>query len=90
MPFVPFLSFGLTKIVERALYRRDHTGGDTSIPRCRGRFGVPQESLYDADIDAALQKVGGKGMAQCVQRDRLGDARRLCCLLEQPRNLARR
>lgn len=58
--------------------------------RRRGEFGMPEQRLDDPDVHAALQQVRREGMAQRMQRDRLGDASRSRRLLEQPRNLSRR
>ena len=50
---------------------------------------MAQKRLNDADIDPAFQQVGGKTMAQCVQRDWFGDPGFARCLFEEPRNLPR-
>ncbi|SPJ22582.1 hypothetical protein PAA8504_00377 [Palleronia abyssalis] len=35
---------------------------------------MTEQRLYDPDVHTALQEMGRKGMAQRMQRDRLGDA----------------
>ena len=44
------------------------------VDRCRLELLVAQQDLDHADVDLALQQVGGKGVAQRVRGHALGDA----------------
>ena len=63
----------LGELLERALDVGDHAGGDTGVARRGIELVVTEQRLDDADISAALQEVGGKAMAQRMERHRLGD-----------------
>ena len=60
--------------VERALRLRDHRCRDLRIASCGREVVVPQQHLNDADVDAVLEQVGGKAMAQRVHADALDEA----------------
>src|SRR3546814_15605795 len=51
-------------------------------------FGVSEQSLYDADVDAVLEQVGGKAVAQGVRPDALVDIGRLSRLDDDAVELA--
>jgi hypothetical protein len=57
------LSVPLSQHVEGALDVSDHAGGNAGIARRRIELVVPQQSLDDSDIGAALEQVGGEAMA---------------------------
>ena len=53
----------LAQVVQRALHRRDHAGGNAGIPRCRGQLGMAKQRLYHSDIDTASQAGGWQNCA---------------------------
>jgi hypothetical protein len=56
----------LSQHIQWALDAGDHAGGDAGIA-CRGiELFVPQERLDQPDIPAALKKMGGEAVAQCM------------------------
>ena len=57
---------------ERAVDRRDHTGGHAGVAGRRLQLVVTQERLDDPDVDPAFEQMGGKGVAQGMQAHGLG------------------
>ncbi len=51
---------------------------------------VPQQYLDDADVLVVLEQVGGKSVAQRMQRNRLIDLGRSTCLVKDPVELTGR
>ena len=45
---------------------------------------VTEELLHGADVVAALEQMGGEGMAECMGTDRLGNTCPLCSLAYRP------
>ncbi len=74
--------------IERALDVGDHAGGNAGIARRRIELVVTEQRLNDADINAALQEVGGKAVAQRMQGHGLGDPGGAGGLMEQAVELA--
>ena len=46
----------------------DHAGGDAHVARGGIQFVVPQQRLDLSDIGSAIEQVGGKAVAQRMQR----------------------
>ena len=78
------------KLRERTLDGGDPTCGHTCIARRRVQLGMPKQSLDQPDIDAALEQMRGKAVAQRMQADALPDAGSVRRLMEQAAELARR
>ena len=74
-----------TEVLKRALDRRDHSGGNPRVARCRLQLVVANQRLDDPYIRTPLKQVRGKGMTQGMQADRLLDADRIGGLVEQGR-----
>src|SRR5688572_26387022 len=57
----------------------------------RGReVTMAEQHLYDSQICAMVEQMGREGMAQCMRRKLLGDARLACITLDDvPKGLAR-
>ena len=64
------------KLRERTLDGGDPTCGHTCVARRRVQLGMPKQSLDQPDIDAALEQMRGKAVAQRMQADALPDAPR--------------
>jgi len=67
----------------------DPSRGDTGITGRRIELVVAQNRLDQTNIQALLEKMGGKGVPERMQRHRFLDARRFGGLVEQPRQLTR-
>ena len=65
--------------VERALSRPDRMSGDLRVARRRRQVVVAEQNLNDPDVGSVLQKMRREAVAQRVQGDPLGQARRLRC-----------
>src|SRR5216684_2060471 len=85
---LPGLLARLRQQVERALDAGDHAGSDAGVARRRVQFVVTKQRLDDSNIDAALEQVGRKTVAQCVQRHGLLDSGRIGRFVEQAAQLA--
>src|SRR5690242_21642537 len=59
------------KLRERTLDGGDPTCGHTCVARRRVQLGMPKQSLDQPDIDAALEQMRGKAVAQRMQADAL-------------------
>src|SRR5690349_21184659 len=68
----------------------DPTCGHTCVARRRVQLGMPKQSLDQPDIDAALEQMRGKAVAQRMQADALPDAGSGRRLMEQAAELVRR
>ena len=63
--------------IERAPRRPDRVGCDLRVARGRRQIVVPEQDLNDPDVGPVLQKMRREAVAQRVQRDALGQPRRL-------------
>jgi hypothetical protein len=61
------------KAIERARCPTDQVGGDLRVTSGRGQLDMSQQNLNDPDIDPALQKMGGKAVAERMCGDGLAD-----------------
>src|SRR5208282_5464151 len=77
------------KPIERAYNRGDAPGRNARIARRRIELVVAKNRLDQTDIEPLLEKMGGKGVPERMQRHRLLDAGRFGCLVEQARELTR-
>ena len=59
-------------------------GGNAGIARRRIELVVPQQSLDDSDIGAALEQMGGEAVAQRMQAHALFDPGRRGRFMKQP------
>ena len=87
-------SFGsparLKQQIERTLDVGDHAGGNACVARRCIELVVTEQRLDDADINHALQQVGGKAVAERMQRHGLGDPGGRSRLMEEAIELAGR
>ena len=83
------LALGPVQVIQWAVYCCDHTGGHAGIARCCRQLSMPEQRLYDPDIDATFQQMGRKTVPQRMQGDWLGDPGFPGGLFEQPRDLSR-
>ena len=60
--FLTLFTFGLAKVVQRALHCRDHAGSNAGIACSRGQLGVSEQSLDHADIHPAFQQMRREGV----------------------------
>jgi len=68
---------GQIEAVQRALRPGNRRSRHMGVARRRRQIAMAQQDLDDPDVCSALQKVGGKAMAQRVDADPLGEP---CCL----------
>ncbi len=68
-----FRAAASAQIIERAVYRRDHAGRHSRIPRGGLQLVVAEQRLADPNVDAAPQPAGREAVAQRMQRHRLCD-----------------
>ena len=83
------LPWRLPLAAERAFDGGNPAGSHTRVARRRIELVVAQNRLDQTDIQALLEKMGGEGMPERMQRYLLLDARRNSCLVEQARELTR-
>ena len=65
--------------IERALRLRDRRRGNLRVARSGRQVAVSEQHLDDADVDTALEQMGGEAVSQRVHADLLGQSRRLGC-----------
>lgn len=53
--------------------RFETVAGNVSIDLCGGNIGVAEKFLHYPEVRSPFQKVGGKGVAECVRGDFFGD-----------------
>ena len=76
------------KLRERTLDGGDPTCGHTCVARRRVQLGMPKQSLDQPDIDAAIEQMRGKAVAQRMQADALPNAGSVRRLMKQAAELA--
>ena len=91
----PWLGFLLgmlrfaAKLIEGACNRGNAPGRNARITGRRIKLVVAQNRLDQTNIESLLEKMGGKGVTERMQRHCLLDARRFGGLMEQARELTR-